>query len=83
MADWRIKYYSDLIVTAYNRRIVMNQKDEMFVDSKFANRLCKQLKEQDKTLDTVSALKMVLQNIKEGKYDKNRRKACKENTRDN
>lgn len=83
MVDWRIKYYSDLIITEYNRRIVMKQKDDMFVDSKFANILCKQVKEQDKTLDTVSALKMVLQNIKEGKYDKNRGKACEENTRDN
>ena len=83
MSDWRIKYYSDLIITEYNRRIVMNNKDEMFVDSKFANDLCKKEKQKDNTLDTLSALKKVLQDIKEGKYDKYRRKTSKEDTRNN
>ena len=83
MADWRIKYYSDLIITEYNRRIVMNGKNEMFVDSKFANDLCKKEKQNNNDLDTVSALKKILQDIKEGKYDKNRRKTCKEDTGNN
>lgn len=71
MKDWRIKYYSDLIVTEYNRRIVESYSNKKFKDNMWVNSIFKKEKPKHKDLDTVSILKLILKDVREGKYDKN------------
>lgn len=71
MHDWRIKYYSSMIISEYNKRIVESYSNKKFVDSNFVNRIFKKEKAQNKQLGTVDILKNILHAVKEGKYDKN------------
>lgn len=71
MRDWRIKYYSDLIVTEYNRRIVESFSNKKFKDGVWVNMIYKREKPKHKDLGTVDILKLILKDVKEGKYDKN------------
>lgn len=68
--DWRIKYYGDLIITEYNRRIVESYSNKKFKDNMWLNTIFKREKPKHKDLDTVEILKLILKDVREGKYDK-------------
>lgn len=70
MKDWRVKYYSDLIITEYNKRIVESYSTKKFRDRLWVNNLFKREKSRFKDLDTVGILKELLKEVREGKYDK-------------
>ena len=71
MKDWRIKYYSDLIISEYNRRIVESGSNRKFKDSIWINGIFKKEKPKYTNLGTVDILKIILKDVREGKYDKN------------
>lgn len=69
MQDWRIKYYSDLIITEYNKRLLDKCSNKKFKDSIWINDLYRKEKANYKGLSTIEILKEILKNVKEGKYD--------------
>lgn len=71
MKDWRIKYYTDCIITEYNKHIVETYSNKKFIDTKFVNYLYKKEKLKNKQFDKLDILKKILKDVKEGKYDKN------------
>ena len=71
MQDWRLGYYRDLIITEYNRRIVESYSNKKFKDGVWVNTLYKREKAKHKDLTSLEILKLILKDVREGKYDKN------------
>lgn len=69
--DWRIGYYFDLAMTKMNERILQKGLNKDFLDSVTLNKWISKEHKKDKTLSKLDILKLIIQNIKEGMYDKN------------
>lgn len=70
MKDWRIEYYSDLCATKINDRIIKYELKRNYADTIYINTQIKIIMKAHPELKKLDAIKLLLQKIKDGEYDK-------------